>query len=63
MNSATLICVKFTRENVLAWLNSESVPRAWEAVGDIEDFHAVCDGIDIPWATKEAEDLWQKLTG
>ena len=51
---------EFTRENVLAWLNAQVGGWHWEHVGIVEDFHAVCGDIDIPWATKEAAVLWQK---
>ena len=51
---------EFTRENVLAWLSTQVGVWHWEHVGIVEDFHAVCGDIDIPWATKEAAVLWQK---
>jgi hypothetical protein len=42
---------EFTKENVLKWMNSHTGP-GWVGVFPIEDFHAVCGDIDIPWTTK-----------
>ncbi len=60
---------EFTRDNVLAWMNAGAGGwrTSWEAVGIIEDFHAVCGDIDIPWADPEmaavyvqAEKAWEE---
>ncbi len=42
---------KFTRGNVLMWMESHRGVD-WADVLPIEDFHAVCGDIDIPWATE-----------
>ena len=48
---------KFTRENVAKWLeNRTRIDPGWFPV----DFHAVCGDIDIPWATKEGRDCYQR---
>ena len=58
----------FTRENVLRWYTSLSeewdpVERFdWIGVLPIEDFHAVCGDIDIPWATEEGRAAWMKFS-
>jgi hypothetical protein len=44
---------EFTRDNVLRWMNSHRGPD-WVGMLPVEDFHAVCDDMDIPWATEEA---------
>ncbi|HXP43102.1 MAG TPA: hypothetical protein VN833_22815 [Candidatus Acidoferrales bacterium] len=44
---------EFTRENVLRWMNNHRGPD-WVGILPIEDFHAVCGDIDIPWATEQA---------
>ncbi len=51
---------EFTRENVLTWMDSHTGPD-WVGILPVEDFHAVCDGIDIPWATEAARFHWTKL--
>jgi hypothetical protein len=43
---------EFTRENVLAWMNRQRSPD-WICIIPVEDFHAVCGDIDIPWAKEE----------
>jgi|ERR1017187_4097700 hypothetical protein len=66
---------KFTRENVAAWLEGRhpnwiaflppqwferhTSPR-WVGFLPAQDFHAVCGDIDIPWATKEGRDCYQR---
>ena len=47
---------KFTRENVLTWLEKRHHPldQGFSPV----DFHAVCGDIDIPWATKEGRECY-----
>jgi hypothetical protein len=45
---------KFTRKNVAKWLEIVSGPEC----RPIEDFHAVCDDIDIPWATERGKAIW-----
>ena len=50
---------QFTRENILRWMNNRTdAPRA--DLGVIQDFHAVCGDIDIPWATEEAKQFWEQ---
>jgi hypothetical protein len=46
---------EFTTENVAKWLDICGGPGDFP----IKDFHAVCDNIDIPWATKEGRDCYQ----
>jgi hypothetical protein len=54
LDKADLDCIgEFTRENVLTWMNSHRGPD-WVGILPVEDFHAVCGDIDIPWATEEA---------
>lgn len=50
---------KFTRGNVLMWMESHRGVD-WVDVLPIEDFHAVHSDIDIPWATEEAKGTWRK---
>ena len=49
---------EFTRENVAEWLGETSREPA---MFPIEDFHAVCDGIDIPWATEKGREHYQHV--
>jgi|GEM_PF-3729796 len=42
---------EFTRWRVAQWLYNRGV------VG-LDDFHAVCGDIDIPWDTEEARSIW-----
>jgi len=51
---------EFTRENVLAWMESRTSPD-WVGVLHVQDFHAVCGHIDIPWATEEAKLCWDRV--
>ena len=48
---------EFTRENVAKYLEICSGPEGLP----IEDFHAVCGDIDIPWATEEARRFAPRL--
>lgn len=49
---------KFTRENVEMWLaNHVGLDPGFYP----EDFHAVCGDIEIPWATKEGHDCYQRV--
>jgi hypothetical protein len=48
---------KFTRENVLAWMERQR-STDWVGTLPVEDFHAVCGDMDIPWATEEAKLFW-----
>lgn len=50
---------EFTRENVLRWL--ENTPGPAVEMYPIQDFHVVCNDIDIPWATEEARDFYQRI--
>ena len=48
---------EFTRENVAQWASGGYAPFAFDVgVYGLKDFHAVCDDIDIPWATQEGRD-------
>jgi hypothetical protein len=48
---------EFTRENVARWASGGYAPFAFEVgLYGLEDFHAVRDDIDIPWATEEGRD-------
>lgn len=51
---------EFTRENVVRWFESHTGPD-WVGILPVEDFHAVCGDIDIPWATKEGFDCYQRV--
>jgi hypothetical protein len=54
LDKADLDCIgEFTRENVLTWMNSHRGPD-WVGMLPVDDFHAVCGDMDIPWATEEA---------
>lgn len=45
---------KFTRENLAAWIPINIWGEPMFEDDDIEDFHAMCGEIDIPWATAAA---------
>jgi hypothetical protein len=51
---------EFTRENILMWMESHTGPD-WVGIVPVEDFHAVCGDIDIPWATEDGRMLWANL--
>jgi hypothetical protein len=51
---------EFTRENVLAWMERQG-GFDWLGILPIEDFHAVCGDMDIPWATEAARFHWTRL--
>ena len=51
---------KFTRTNVSTWLELKAQTDQWVEILPIEDFHAVCNDIDIPWATKEGCDCYHR---
>jgi hypothetical protein len=51
---------EFTRDNVLRWMDSHRGPD-WVGILPIEDFHAVCGDLDIPWATEEAKLCWTRV--
>ena len=51
---------KFTRANVSMWMESHTDP-GWVGILPVEDFHAVCGDIAIPWATKEGFDCYQRV--
>jgi hypothetical protein len=47
---------KFTRENITKWLEH------WDGPENVPvDFHAVCDDIEIPWATEEGCDHYRRV--
>ena len=52
---------KFTRKNIAMWLNMLIIAQQWAEADPIEDFHAVCDDMDIPWATKEGCDGYRRI--
>jgi len=45
------------------WLNMLIITRQWVEADPLKDFHAVCNDIDIPWATKEGSDNYQRVMG
>lgn len=52
----------FTRENIAAWLNGNHADwHNWIGVTPVEDFHAVCGDVDIPWATDNAKQVWNEV--
>ena len=51
---------KFTRKNVVRWFDSHTGPD-WVGFTPLQDFHAVCGDIDIPWATEDGKMLWTKV--
>jgi hypothetical protein len=51
---------EFTRENVLAWMNRQRSPD-WICILPVDDFHAVCGDIDIPWAKEAARLCWNEV--
>ncbi len=51
---------EFTRDNVLAWMERQT-GTDWVGILHVEDFHAVCGDVDIPWATEEARSCWTKV--
>lgn len=52
---------EFTRENVSDWLADYTTKHhGLDAAFWPVDFHAVCGDIDIPWATKEGRDCYQR---
>lgn len=56
-----VFCIgKFTRENVEDWLAANYMRRIGFKEDWFVDFHAVCGEQDIPWATKEAHDIYQR---
>jgi hypothetical protein len=51
---------EFRRANIAKWLENFG-GLGWELLYPIRDFHAVCDDIDIPWATEEARQGWAEV--
>jgi len=49
----------FTRENIQRWMDSHQGVD-WVDILPVRDFHAVCGDIDIPWATEEEKQYWNK---
>jgi hypothetical protein len=47
---------EFTRWRVAGWLYDRLGPE-----DSMEDFHAVCGNIDIPWDTEAARLIWNAL--
>ena len=50
---------EFTRESVAKWLYT--LPRSYLDCYAIEDFHVVFDDVEIPWATKESHDEYERV--
>lgn len=50
---------EFTRENVAKWLNT--LTREHLDSYTIKDFHVVFDDMEIPWATKESHDDYERV--
>jgi hypothetical protein len=48
---------EFTRENVAKWLDCTCGPE----IRPIKDFHAVCDDVEIPWATEEGRETYRHI--
>jgi hypothetical protein len=48
---------EFTRENVAEFLEAVLGPE----FRPIEDFHAVCDDVEIPWATEAGREEYQRV--
>ena len=56
-----VFCIgEFTRENVADWLGANYVRKTRFKEDWFVDFHAVCGGQDIPWATKEGFECYQR---
>ena len=51
---------RFTRGNITMWFDSHTDPT-WVGILPIQDFHAVCGDINIPWATKEGFDTYERV--
>ena len=52
---------EFTRENILKWCPTLVVDSISGESVVIKDLHAVCGGIDIPWATEEAKHVYKRI--
>ena len=50
---------QFTRGNITLWLSNQR-RTDWVGILPVEDFHAVCGDIDIPWGTQEGKRLFQR---
>ena len=48
---------EFTRENIAKFLEVRGGPEQLP----IDDFHAVFDDLDIPWATEEGRDSYRRI--
>ena len=51
----------FTRENIARWLDSRGAPFEIGVYG-WKDFHAVCDDVEIPWATEAGREEYRRIT-
>jgi hypothetical protein len=59
LNQADLRSIgEFTRWRVAQWLYDHQGPE-----DSMEDFHAVCGDIDIPWDTEAARSVWNGVRG
>lgn len=50
---------EFTRENILKW--RPIVDSFSGEMEGIKDFHAVCGDVEIPWATEEAKQEYERI--
>lgn len=51
---------EFTRGNITRWFESHQGPE-WVGALPVEDFHAVCGDIEIPWTTETACLKWNTV--
>jgi hypothetical protein len=58
-NKPVMNLSEFTRENVAKWLYT--LPRSVLDCYSIKDFHVVFDDMEIPWATKESHDKYERV--
>jgi hypothetical protein len=58
LNRGVMEIGEFTRENIARFLEVRLGPEAFP----VEDFHAVCDDVEIPWATEKGRDDYRHIT-
>lgn len=58
LSNPTFVIGEFTRENVAKFLDVRGDPSGLP----VEDFHAVCDDMEIPWATEKGRDDYRHIT-
>jgi hypothetical protein len=56
-----LLIGKFTRKNILRWMNSHR-DVDWVTTLPVEDFHAVRNAVDIPWENPSNGELFNRVT-